>query len=336
LVALALVFAAIFAVTRSRRSPGAAAVSETRTMLGTYVTLTVVAQDEQKAHGHIAAGFDRIADLDRTLSFQKPDSELSRLNARAGHGPVAVSNDLYTVIEAGVLWHGRTMGTFDIAVGPLVELWQTCGKLNRLPTPEELARVKPLLNAGRIVLNPSARTVSLPVEGMRLDLGGLGKGYIADEVARLLVGRGVRSALVSVSGEIRAVGLARSGSPWRIGVQDPRSPEALITVLELSDRSVSTSGNYERFEEIHGRRYSHIVDPRTGRTAEGVSSVTVIGPDTMTTDLLGAAVSVLGVQEGMALIEKLPQFEAMCIVLDDRNEMHITRSKGFGSFEAKR
>ena len=339
LLLLILVIAAIFAVARSRRSSGGAAVSETRTMLTTYITLTVVAQDEQKAREHIAAGFDRIAELDRTLSFQKPDSELSRLNDRAGCGPVAVSNDLYTVVEAGVLWYGRTRGTFDIAVGPLMELWHACGKLNRLPTPEEIARVKPLLDAGGIILNPSARAVTLPVKGMRLDLGGLGKGYIADEVAKLLVGRGVKSALVAVSGEICAVGLSPSGRPWRIGIQDPRKPhssQALVAVLELSGRSVSTSGNYERFEQIQGRRYSHIVDPRTGRTAEGVSSVTVIGPDTMTTDLLGAALSVLGVQEGMALIEKLPQVEAMCITLDERNEMHITRSKGFAAFEAKR
>ena len=169
------------------------------------------------------------------------------------------------------------MGTFDIAVGPLVELWQTCGKLNRLPTAEEFARVKPLLGAGRIILDPAGRTIRFPVAGMRLDLGGL-KGFIADEVTKLLVRRGVKSALVAMAGDIHALGRNLGGGPWRVGVQDPRNPEGIVATLDLADRSVSTSGNYERFVEIQGRRYSHIVDPRTGRTAESVPSVTVIAP----------------------------------------------------------
>jgi len=310
-------------------------VSETRNMLGTYLTLTVVAESEPKARADIAAGFERIAELDAIMSYYRPDSELSRLNAQAGRGPVVVSDDLYRVVAAGALWCGRTMGTFDIAVGPLVELWQICGKLNRLPTAEEFARVKPLLGAGRIILDPAARTIRFPVEGMRLDLGGL-KGYITDEVTKLLVRRGVKSALISMAGDIHALGRNLGGGPWRVGVQDPRSPHSpdmLVTVLELSDQSVSTSGNYERFVEIQGRHYAHIVDPRTCQTAESVPSVTVIGPDTVTSDILCKSLSILGVQDGLALLEKFPHVEAMFITFDEKGEMRLTRSAGFAAYE---
>jgi thiamine biosynthesis lipoprotein len=312
-------------------------ISETRSMLGTYLTLTVVSESESKAREDIAAGFGRIAELDAVMSSYRPDSELCRLNAQAGCGPVAVSDDLYRAVAAGAIWCGRTMGTFDIAVGPLVELWQTCGKLNRLPTAEEFARVKPLLGADRIILDPAARTIRFPVEGMRLDLGGL-KGYIADEVTKLLVRRGVKSALVAMAGDIHALGRKLGGGPWRIGVQDPRSPHSpdkVVTVLEISDQGVSTSGNYERFVEIQGRRYSHIVDPRTCQTAEAVPSVTVIGPDTVTSDILCKPLSILGVRDGLALLEKFPHVEALFITYDEKGGLQLTRSKGFAAYETK-
>jgi thiamine biosynthesis lipoprotein len=342
LLASALIIAVCLSLTRSPQAfrpaenPAAhpVSISETRSMLGTYLTLTVVAESESKARADIAAGFARIAELDKVMSFQRPDSELSRLNAQAGLGPVVVSDDLYRAVETGVTWCGRTMGTFDIAVGPLVELWQTCGKLNRLPTAEEFARVKPLLGAGRIILDPAGRTIRFPVEGMRLDLGGL-KGFIADEVTKLMVRRGVKSALVAMAGDIHALGRNLAGGPWRVGVQDPRNAEGIVATLELADRSVSTSGNYERFVEIQGRRYSHIVDPRTCQTAESVPSVTVIAPDTVTSDVLCKPLSILGVQDGLALLEKFPQAEAMFITYDEKGEMRLTRSKGFAAYEAK-
>ncbi len=235
LLAAALIILLRISRTRASQASSPAvnpvSLSETRNMLGTYLTLTVVDENESKVRADLDAGFERIAELDKVMSFQRPDSELSRLNAQAGSGPVAVSDDLYRVVETGVAWCGRTGGTFDIAVGPLVELWQTCGKLNRLPTAEEFARVKPLLGAGRIVLDPVGRTIRFPVEGMRLDLGGM-KGFITDEVTELLVRRGVKSALVAMAGDIHALGRNVGGGPWRVGVQDPRNPEGIAATLE--------------------------------------------------------------------------------------------------------
>ena len=263
-------------------------------------------------------------------------SALAAVNAGAAQRPVAAPDDLYRAIEAGVRWYPKTLGCFDITVGPLIGLWKSCAKENRLPTEEEFTRVKQLLGADRIVLDPAAHTVRYPVEGMRVDLGGLGKGFVADEVLRVLTRRGVRAALISMSGDIYAFGRKPGGQPWRVGVRDPRHPDApgaFVTVLNLADRAVSTSGNYERYVEIQGKRYSHIVDPRTGRTADGVPSVTVIGPNTLATDVLDTSLSVLGVQEGLKVVAQLPGVEAMFVTVDGKGDAHLTRSPGFAACE---
>ena len=314
----------------------AATVTETREMLSTFLSLTVVAETEPQAREHIEAGFARIVELDKELSAHRPDSALAAVNAQAARAPVAVPDDLYRILDAAVAWYPKSHRVFDITVDPLIDLWKTCAKEDRLPAAADFACVKPLLGADRLVLDPAARTVRYPVEGMKVDLGGLGKGSVADEVVKLLRRRGVDDALVSMSGDIYALGRKSGGQPWRVGVQDPRYPRssgALITVLGLADRAVSTSGNYERFCEIRGKRYSHIVDPRTGWTADAVASVTVIGQDTLTTDILDTALSVLGVEEGLKLVAGLPGVEAMFIEIDEKGEPHVTRSPGFAKYE---
>ena len=312
-------------------------ISESRSLLGTYVTITVGAQDNPKARAHLGAAFDRIAALERTLSARRPDSELSLALEKAKQEPAPVSDDLYRALAAGVAWRERSRGAFDITVGPLLNLWRICGKENRLPAAGELERARDLLGADAILLDEPARTVRLLKDTVAVDLGGLGKGFCADEVRKLLERRGVKRALIAVAGDIYALGRKPDGSPWRVGVQDPRKPNdprALMTVLLLSDKAVSTSGNYQRYVEISGKRYSHIVDPRTGLTAENVPSVTVIGPDTLTTDVLGTTLSVLGVEEGLAMVEALPDIEALFITFDEQDRPTFFRSGGFAAYEA--
>jgi len=336
LVVAALVAAAVVRI--PGRKAGPVSYVERRSLLGTRVTLTIAARDEAAGKEHAAAAFERIAEIEKRLTSWSPDSELNVALAKAVRGPVEISGDLFAALKAGVEWRGRTRGAFDITVSPLIALWRKCGKEDRLPTDAELSSARGRLGIDRIRLDEAARTVRLASGEVRADLGGLGKGYCADEVTKLLKGRGVRSALVAVAGDIFALGTRPDGKPWRVGVQDPRSPnspQALLTVLELSDKAVSTSGNYERYVEIQGRRYSHIVDPRTGRTAESVPSVTVIGPDTLTTDILGTALSVLGVDEGLTLVESMPGVEAMFVTLEPGREPRFVRSSGFSRYEAQ-
>jgi thiamine biosynthesis lipoprotein len=309
--------------------------SEKRDMLSTYVTLSVSAGRKEAAQQGIDAGFNRIEALNKVLNAHDKSSELSKLNA-AGGEPVKVSPDLLRAIQDGLEWQERTEGAFDIAIAPLLALWKTCAAENRLPEQKDLDQVRKLMDTSGIRIDPSTSTVTLPKD-FHLDLGGLGKGFCADETERILKEIGVHDALIAIGGDVRAMGSRPLGMSWRVGVQDPRAPNnpaAILTVMELSDKSVSTSGNYQRYVEIDGKRYSHIVDPRTGLPADNVPSVTVIGPDTVTTDILGTALSVLGIEEGLKLVEGLPGVEALFILFDDSGEPQLTRSSGFSRFEA--
>jgi thiamine biosynthesis lipoprotein len=329
--------AAAFLVAASFGERARHTISESRPLLGTYVTITVAAQDDATAKAHLGAAFDRIEALEQTLSARRPDSELSLALKKAKREPARVSDDLYRALAAGVAWHDRSGGAFDITVAPLLNLWRACGKEKRLPTTEELERARGLLGADAILLNDDDRTIRLLKQSVAVDLGGLGKGFCADEVRELLEERGARSALIAVAGDIYALGRKPDGTPWRVGVQDPRdpnNPHSLLTVLLLSDQAISTSGNYQRYVEIGGRRYSHIVDPRTGLTAEDAPSVTVVGPDTLTTDVLGTTLSVLGVQDGLATVEAMPGVEALFVTFDDADRPTLVRSSGFAAYEA--
>jgi len=325
--------ASVVLVALRRRTP-----SDGGFLLG-ITAVTIAGEDDGARADHTLAALARVSEIERALSACQPYSELARVNARAAQEAVSVSKDLFAAIAAGVEWHKRSRGAFDITVSPLLQHWRLCEQENRLPTAEELSLLRERVGAGRIVLDAVARTVRFPVQGMRVDLGGLGKGFCANEVVALLKRRGVEHALVAVGGDIFALGEKVAGTPWRIAVQDPRQPdreEAILTTLALSNRAVSTSGNYQRFRVIQGRRYSHIVDPRTGLTADTVPSVTVIGPEALTTDVLGTALSVLGVEAGLRLVEEMPEVEALFVTFDARDEPQLTRSSGFSQYECDR
>ena len=315
--------------------------------LASVTKITLVTTDEARQRELLATAFDRIAEIERALSTQqpveslaveRPEFELARVNEHAASQAVAVSEDLFAAVQAGVEWRERSLGAFDITISPLLQHWRRCAGANRLPTDKELARLRTLVGVERIAVDPAARTIRFPAPGMHIDLGGLGKGFCVREVVKTLQQHGVSNALVAVGGDIYALGNRPGGGPWRIGVRDPRQPEspsAILTTVALTNRAVSTSGNYERFVTIQGQRYSHIIDPRTGRAADNVPSVTVIGLDTVTTDVLGTALSVLGVEEGLRLVESMPEVEALFVTFDDKNRPCLTRSAGFARYEAK-
>ena len=311
--------------------------TESRPLMSTTITLTIAAPDEAVAQGHIRAAFDQLDKLQSELSAHDPKSELATVNAESAARPVKVEQDLFDCISDGVKWFDQTNRTFDITCAPLLKLWRDCGKADRLPQQKELDAARALGGANAVTLDPAALTVQFTKPGMQLDLGGLGKGFCMDRVAQTLRARGVQNALLAGSGDIRAMGRNPEGRPWRVGIQDPRQPEnpdAHLAVLALIDKSVSTSGNYQRYVTIQGKRYSHIVDPRTGWTADNVPSVTVIGPDSITTDILDTALSVMGVEEGMKYVEAHPGIEAMFVLFDKNNEPVVTQSKGFGKYLA--
>ncbi|NLD38139.1 MAG: FAD:protein FMN transferase [Desulfatiglans sp.] len=310
---------------------------ETRTWeaMGTQISISLCSDDKNRQ----AALFDeissRIIHLETILSSHMADSELNKLNNLPVNQKMEISNELWEAVDAGKTWNIKTLGTFDITAGPLIKMWKAAGKNRLLPSDMEIKRGLKNMGVDKIVLEGSGTNLLKKAE-VSIDLGGLGKGYTADNIITLIKGHGETSALVAMSGDIRALGHRPDGKPWRVGIQDPRFPEnpdSLVTVVELADMAVSTSGNYRRYVEINGSHYSHIVDPRTGLTAENVPSVSVIGPDTLTTDIMGTALSVLGVNEGTKLVESMKGIEAIFMEVDNAGELMLTRSSGYGKFE---
>jgi len=283
--------------------------------MGTVVTITVAAQSEAAGEYALDAAFAEVVRLDGLLSSYRADSDLSRLNAQAGAGPVSVSPELLDVTARAVEIAAATGGAFNPLVGPAVRRWGIPAR-PRLPTPAELATLRPLLDLGGLAVNARAGTIALGMPGMTVDVGGIGKGYVADRVTDLLRRRaGISGAVIEVSGDVRAFGTRPAGRPWRVAVRDPRGGPVPLGVVALTDGSISTSGTYERFFEIDGVRYHHILDPRTLMPATGLTSVTILAPEATQADGLATAVLVMGVREGMAFVERTAGVEAL--LLDD-------------------
>lgn len=280
-------------------------VQKTDTIMGTRVSVTVVAESRREGEAAVDAALEEIRRYDRMLSLYKGDSELTQVNKAAGLRPVPVSPELIRCVEAGIRASEITHGAFDATIGPLSVLWQMRLKEGTTPTDREIAEVRQRVGYRNVVIDKKASTVFLKRRNMILDLGGVAKGFVADAVAVLLEQRGIRNGIVALAGDIRVLGLRDDGLAWRIGVQHPRDPEQTLTVLELSDKSISTSGDYERFTIVQGKRYHHIIDPRTGRPSSGVMAVTVVGEKGELVDPLTTALFILGPREGGNIVRRL-------------------------------
>jgi thiamine biosynthesis lipoprotein len=273
------------------------------THMGSEFKLILYCADEAAARGASDAAFARVAALDKSLSDYDPESELMRLCDRAGGPPVPVGDDLYRVLDRALEFSRRSDGAFDPTIGPVVRLWRRARREHKLPDPTLLERAKGLVGYQHARLDPKGRTVQLAKPGMKLDLGGIAKGFAAGEALAVLKAKGVNRALAAAAGDI-AVGDPPPGSEgWTVAVAPLDAGETPSRYLLLRDVAVSTSGDAERFVEIDGTRYSHVVDPRTGLGLVGRVSVTVVAPDGATADALDTTVVVLGPEKGLPLVE---------------------------------
>jgi len=300
---------------------GPKTVQKTETIMGTQVSITVVAKTEQEGEAAIDAAMAEVRRFDRMMSLYKDDSEITRVNLAAGKGPVEVSPEMIEIVEAARKISELTDGAFDVTVGPLVVLWQMRLKEGAAPTETEIESIKNRVGYRNIITDKKASTLFLMKPGMIMDFGGCAKGYVADRVAELLKGRGIDNAIVALAGDIRVMGHRPDGSSWRIGVQHPRDSAKTLTVLELSDKFISTSGDYERYQIVHRKRYHHILDPRTGKPSEGMESVTLVGDRGSVGDPLATALFILGPEKGLTIVKKLG-YEA--IFVDDKGRVVMT------------
>jgi len=291
-----------------------------RVVMGTFVRLIAVAGDEQTARVSIEAGFDQIKMVDGLMSTYKDSSEISAVNRDGFEGAVKISGPFMEVLLKSIEYSKLTGGGFDVTVGPMIKLWRGAEKAGELPTAEAIENVKARVGYEKLIIDANAMTVGFSVEGMKVDLGAIAKGYAIDAAVEAMRVAGAVGAMVDAGGDIRCWGKAQPGkSGWVVGLQDPGKADqaglmsAVMLILKLDGMAVATSGDYQRFEMIEGKKYSHIIDRDKGAGSEGLSSVTVICESAIDADALATSVSVLGVEKGLELIESLGNTEAILI-----------------------
>lgn len=293
----------------------------TQLHMGTLVTITALAPTDNAANTAIDAGFSEIKRLEQLLSTWIGTSELSLVNASAGRGPIRVSPETVAVVERSLQVAEMTNGGFNIAIGPAVDAWNVTER-QEIPSPEELQTLKRLTMLSGVHLDVESRTIFLETPGMRIDVGGIGKGYAADQAVTAMRKAGANAGVVALSGDIKAFGRLPGERKFTVGIQHPRKDGVVLAFIDLQDEAISTAGDYEKFFDRDGLRYHHILDPSTLQPARACQSVSVIAKDGVWADGLDTGVFVMGPERGMELVERLPDVEA--VIVDHAGNIHIS------------
>lgn len=301
-------------------------------VMGTDARLLVCARTVEAARRMIAPAVARIRDVDAAMSTYRPESEISRLNRLGAQQPVELSPMTLSVLRQAVDFSRLTDGAFDVTCAPLRTLWRRAVREGVLPAQEQIDRARRAVGSDKLLL--ADRAVRFATDGMEVDLGGIAKGFAIELAAQAMGAAGAGSALVDIGGDMRLVGRREDGQNWKIQLRDPRPGEHPPIYLRLADCAVATSGDYARPVHVAGRRFSHIVDPRTGWPVADVPSATIVAPDATTADALATAVSVLGPHEGVELVDSIEGVECMIMARTPgagpaADEISIYYSEGF-------
>ena len=291
--------------------------------MGSEVRLTAWVTDPRMTETAFEEAFDEFDRLDRLMSVWKPGSDVERLNAAAGQHPVSISSEVLDTLQLAGQVSEWTDGKFDVTFGALSGLWKfDHDQDNQIPPRSEIEARLPLVDYQALIVDPRAATAFLRKAGMRVHLGGIGKGYAVDRAAAILRARGLRDFMIQSGGDLYAAG-GHGNRPWRAGIKDPRGDgDRIFAALDLRDSTFSTSGDYERFFLRDGRRYHHILDPDAGEPARGCRSVTIVARGAALADALSTGVFVAGPDAGMKLVERLPDVDA--VIVTDRNEVLVS------------
>ena len=296
--------------------------------MGNHFELSVVANDEAWAHERIDDGVEEIRRIERLLTTFNESSETSMINQNAGISPIPVSEETFSLIERSLRISRLTQGAFDISYGSIDKrLWNFDTQMTTLPDKETAKQMVRLINYRNIILDNNQQSVFLKEKGMRIGFGGIGKGYAAERARMIMKKNGVESGIVNASGDLTAWGLQPNGKPWTIGIVNPNVAHELFSYLEITDRAVATSGNYEKYIMVDGTKYSHTIDPRTGLPVTGIKSVTVITTNAEIADAMATPIMVMGIPAGLHMINQMRDIEA--IIIDDANKIFASSNIRF-------
>lgn len=309
-------------------------LKETRMIMGTFAEVSIYSSVGKTADTAIENALDEMERMDGIMSNYKENSELSQLNAKAAKAPVPCGGELLDVLEKSQFYSELSDGAFDITVSPLVALWGFFNQKGHIPSDTEIERLLPAISYKNVVISKSSDTkkpgtVVFKNGKTQIDLGAIGKGYAVDKALEVVKKYGVDNACVNLGGNIYVLGTPAGKKSWRIGVQHPRDKDKILGYLELKDEATATSGDYERFFDMNGKRYSHIIDPRTGRPVSGIFAVTIVAPTGTEVDALSTSVFVLGTEKGLKLIKKVAGADALIAYEGKNGEIMIEMTEGF-------
>lgn len=294
-------------------------------LMGNHFELSVVSDKKDWAKKCIQAGIAEIQRIEKKLTTFSSDSETAKINEMAGTAAVEVSIETIELIERSIKISQITQGAFDITYGSIdKKLWNFDEKMKALPDKETAKKMVRLINYRNIMIDKKESTVFLKEKGMRIGFGGIGKGYAAEMAKKVMRGMGVTSGIVNASGDLTTWGKQPDGKPWTIGIANPNAAHQVFSYLTLTDMAVATSGNYEKFIMIGGKKYSHTIHPKTGLPVTGIKSVTIITPNAEIADAMATPVTIMGVEAGLDMINQINSIEA--IIIDDNNKMYTSKN----------
>jgi thiamine biosynthesis lipoprotein len=294
-------------------------------LMGNRFEISTVDTDQARANTIIDLGIAEIQRIEKLLTTFHESSQTQQINQFAGIRAVDVDQEVYDLAARSIRISELTQGAFDLSYGSVDKsLWNFDTEMKSLPSPETAKAMIRLINYKNIVMDPDKRTVFLKEKGMRIGFGGIGKGYAAEMAKAVMIKNGALSGVVNASGDLTTWGKQPDGSEWTIGIADPDSKDQPFSYMQISDMAVATSGNYEKFVMINGRKYSHTINPKTGLPVTGIKSVTIISPNAELSDALATPVTVLGVKVGLDLINQMKQIA--CIIIDDNSKIFTSKN----------
>jgi len=292
-------------------------------LMGSRFDLYVVAQDSITSEAYISIAIDEISRIEQMISSWDAQSFTSKINRNAGVKPVKVPKELFDLIQRALAISKLTDGAFDISYASMDKIWRFDGSMQTFPTEEKIKKSIEKVGYQYILLDKSQQTVFLPKKGMKIGFGGIGKGFAADKAKELLINKGCKAGIINASGDMNTWGKQPNGALWQVAITNPMDKDKVFALLPIEEGAVVTSGNYEKYVEFNGIRYTHIINPKTGYPSHGVISVSVFAPSAELADALATAIFVMGKEVGIDRINQLPNIA--CIVIDDKGNIHTSK-----------
>lgn len=296
------------------------------TLMGSRFDITLVDRDSASAEKNIDKAIAEISRIENLISEWQPHTQVSEINRNAGIKPVKVDPELYALTEKALYFSKITDGAFDISIIAMDKIWKFDDSMTQLPDPKTIKNSVKNVGYQNIILEPKDHSIYLKNKGMKIGFGSIGKGYAADKARDLMKSFGVQGGIINASGDISTWGAQADGEPWAIGINNPFSEDGIAEVLYFTEKSVVTSGSYEKYAEIHGKRYSHIINPKTGYPSNGLTSVTIIGSNAADANGFSTSLMVLGEKDGIKLMKKHPEYSY--ILIKDSGEVISNNQKG--------